>query len=68
MQFSHYKKEAEKLDEKRVKVTLTYEEEEEADLTIQLLSFGRFIEVLSPESIRKNIRERIQKQIRFFNN
>lgn len=68
MQFSHYKKEAEKLDEKHVKVTLTYEEEEEADLTIQLLSFGRFIEVLSPESIRKNIRERIQKQIRFFNN
>lgn len=66
MQFSHYKKEAEKLDEKHVKVTLTYEEEEETDLTIQLLSFGRFIEVLSPESIRKSIKGRIQKQLQFF--
>lgn len=68
MQFSHYKKEAEKLDEKHVKVTFTYDQDEEIDLTIQLLSFGRFIEVLSPDSIRKNIRERIEKQIQFFNN
>lgn len=68
MQFSHYKKEAEKLDEKHVKVTLTYDQDEEIDLTIQLLSFGRFIEVLSPESIRKNMRERIEKQLQLFNN
>ena len=63
LQFSHFKKKAEKLNEKEYKVTLSYQKEDKRELIIRILSFGPMLKVISPPEVIKDIKERIQAQL-----
>lgn len=67
LHFSHLEKQTERLDDKHYKVTLYYQQEDEAELLIRILSFGPVIRVTEPESFVKQIKQRLQMQERFKN-
>ena len=62
LHFSHLEKETEKLGEGKYRVKLLYEQEDETEILIRLLSFGPVIKVLSPQSLIDQIIKRIEKQ------
>ena len=66
MKFSHYKKEIEKIGEDSYKVVLKYDKDEETDVVIQLMSFGSYINVISPPKIKKEISRRLKRQMEIF--
>ncbi|MBE5871448.1 MAG: WYL domain-containing protein [Lachnospiraceae bacterium] len=63
MKFAHFKKEVERLDEHTYRVELEYDKEDETDVLIQVMSFGRFVKVLEPEAFKKNLCDRISRQL-----
>lgn len=63
LQFSHFKKQVTRLEESLYQVELEYDPEDETDVLIQLLSFGRYVTVLEPESLKTEIRKRIERQV-----
>lgn len=67
MQFAHFKKEVERVDDKTYHVNMQYDLDDETDVVIQLLSFGRFIKVIGPEEIKDEIKTRILKQTEILN-
>lgn len=62
LHFSHLEKETERLEENRYRLTLRYEQEDETELLIRVLSFGPMVQVVSPDSFRDQLRSRIKKQ------
>ena len=64
LHFAHFEKQAEKLDEKRYKVQITYDKEDETEVLIRVLSFGPMVKVIGPNSFIKLIKERLLGQIR----
>ena len=66
MKFSHYKKEVEKIGDNTYRVVLEYDKYEETDILIQLMSFGSYINVISPIKIKKEISKRLKRQIEIF--
>ncbi len=62
LHFSDLEKETEKLDEKHYRVTLWYKRDDETELLIRLLSFGPVLRVLEPDSMARQLRERIERQ------
>ncbi|MBQ7873985.1 MAG: WYL domain-containing protein [Oscillospiraceae bacterium] len=62
LHFSHLEKETEKIGDKKYRVKLLYEQEDETEILIRLLSFGPVLKVLSPQSLIAQIRKRIEKQ------
>lgn len=67
LHFSHLEKETERIDEKHYRVTLYYQQGDETELLIRILSFGPVIRVIEPESFIDRIRERLSMQNRFEN-
>ena len=65
LHFAHFEKQAEKLDEKRYKVQITYDKEDETEVLIRVLSFGPMVKVIGPTSFIKLIKERLIKQQSF---
>ena len=63
MKFSHYKKEVERRDAGNYLVTLEYDVDDEADVLIQILSFGSYIEVTAPDEMREELRKRMERQM-----
>ncbi len=59
---SDLKKETERLDDRRYRITLHYRREDETELLIRILSFGPALKVLDPESLLSQIRERLARQ------
>ena len=66
MKFSHYKKEIEKTGDDSYRIVLEYDREEETDVLIQLMSFGSYINVISPPKIKKEISRRLKRQMEIF--
>lgn len=62
LHFAHFKKEAEKIDDKKYRVKIFYDTSDETELVIRVLSFGPFVEVTEPQSFRNLIIERLKKQ------
>lgn len=62
LHFAHFEKQAEKLDKKHYLVNIRYAHDDEAEMVIRMLSFGPMAEVVAPESLRKNIIEKLKKQ------
>ena len=62
LHFAHFEKEAERLDDRRYKVKITYDKADETELVIRVLSFGPVIKVTSPQSFVYLIKERLNKQ------
>lgn len=62
LHFSDLEKETEKLDDKRYRITLRYRQSDETEILIRILSFGPVLKVVEPETMVKQIRERLAKQ------
>lgn len=61
LHFAHFKKETEKR-EKIYIVKLFYDESDETEMVIRLLSFGPMIKVMEPIEFKQLIRQRLKKQ------
>ena len=66
MKFSHYKKEIEKTGDDSYRIILKYDRDEETDVLIQLMSFGSYINIISPLKIKKEICSRLKRQVELF--
>ncbi len=62
MHFAHFEKEAERLDQEHYRLTIAYEKEDETEMVIRILSFGPNVRVISPQSFRDQIMERLIQQ------
>ena len=62
LHFSHFEKEAKKLDDTHYNIKLRYMAEDENELLIRVLSFGPALKVLAPLDFVKKIRDRLEKQ------
>ena len=62
LHFSHLDKETERIGDNRYQITLHYEQEDETELLIRVLSFGPVLKVVSPEDFVKKLCERLEKQ------
>ena len=65
LHFSHLEKETKRLDDAHYRVTLHYDENDETEMLIRILSFGPVVQVTEPESFRQKLRERLAMQERF---
>ena len=68
LHFSHLEKETKRLDDRRYRVTLKYDRQDETEMVIRIMSFGSAIRVTEPDSFVALIRERIRKQLAFQRN
>lgn len=62
LHFSHLDKETERIDGSRYKITLYYEQEDETELLIRVLSFGPVLKVVFPDDFVKKLVHRLEKQ------
>ncbi|MEG1931781.1 MAG: WYL domain-containing protein, partial [Pygmaiobacter sp.] len=62
LHFAHFKKEAQRLDENHYRITIKYQQDDETELVIRVLSFGPFIRVTEPESFVELITKRLEMQ------
>lgn len=63
MQFAHYKKGVERLEDRKYRVSMEYDVEDETDVLIQIMSFGTLIRVIEPLQVREELKSRIKKQL-----
>ena len=63
LHFSHFEKEAEKAGDDLYRVTIRYEQSDETEIVIRVLSFGPMVRVLRPESFVSLVRERLEQQM-----
>lgn len=64
LHFSHFRKEAERIDQDRYRMVLWYEPEDETEMVIRILSFGPMVRVVQPEGVRRQVVERLEGQVR----
>ena len=63
LHFSHFEKQAEKLDENTYLVKIKYAHDDEAEMVIRILSFGPKVEVVGSDSFKQLIIEKLKKQL-----
>ena len=62
LHFSDLEKETERIDEKHYRITLNYKQGDETEILIRILSFGPVLKAIEPETMVKQIRERLERQ------
>ncbi len=62
LHFAHFKKEAERIDKKHYRLKIYYDESDETELVIRVLSFGPFLKVTEPQNFVNLIKERLIRQ------
>lgn len=62
LHFAHFEKQAEQIDSTHYLVRIRYDKDDETEMVIRILSFGPMVEVMEPESFRKLITDRLQRQ------
>lgn len=62
LHFSHFEKEAEKIDEEHYRVKINYDKDDETELVIRILSFGPLVKVTEPSGFADLIRKRLIMQ------
>lgn len=62
LHFSHFEKQAEKIDDEHYKLILKYDKEDETELVIRILSFGPMVKVIEPYSFVELIKKRLRMQ------
>ena len=62
LHFSHLKKETVRLDETHYRIRMEYQQDDETEMLIRILSFGPMIRVVSPQSFIEQIKSRLEKQ------
>ncbi len=64
--FSYLKKETRKISDRKYSITLFYDNDDATEILIRVLSFGPMIKVISPDSFKNLLLERIRKQLNLF--
>ena len=64
LHFSHLEKQTERMEDGRYRLTLFYQQEDETELLIRVLSFGPMLKAVFPEDFVKKLQERLEKQKR----
>ena len=62
LHFAHFEKGAERIDEDKYRVTLYYDENDETEIVVRILSFGPMVKVTEPPSFVDLIKERLLLQ------
>ena len=62
LHFAHFEKHAERLDEKKYRIKIFYNRDDETELVIRVLSFGPLVRVTEPQSFVERIKERLLMQ------
>lgn len=62
LHFAHFEKRIERLDDRRYRVRICYERDDETEMVIRILSFGPMVRVTEPEDFRQLIIERLNRQ------
>lgn len=62
LHFAHFEKQTERIDDRRYRVRLIYDYDDETELVIRVLSFGPQVRVLAPERFVELIRDRLRRQ------
>lgn len=62
LHFSHFEKEAERIDKEHYKLTVNYHRDDETELVIRILSFGPMVKVIEPYSFVDLIKQRLVMQ------
>lgn len=63
LHFSHFEKQAVRLDSDTYQITLWYEPRDEQEILIRVLSFGPTVRVISPDSVIQQLKRRIRAQM-----
>ena len=63
LHFAHFEKQVEKLEDRKYRIALNYDAEDETEMVIRVLSFGPVIRVTEPPDFADQIRERLKKQM-----
>ena len=66
LHFAHFEKKAERVDKYRYKLRIKYDESDETEMVIRVLSFGPMVQVESPDEFVERIRERLRRQKEIF--
>ena len=66
LHFSHLRKETERKGENLYRMRLWYQPEDETELVILVLSFGPMVRVIAPEDVRRQVVQRLTKQMALF--
>lgn len=62
LHFSHFEKTAQQLDEKHYRLTITYDQSDETEILIRILSFGPMVRVIEPQRFVNMIKNRLKRQ------
>jgi len=62
LHFAHFKKQAERIEGDKYKVTVTYDGDDETEILIRILSFGPMVKVTGPDHFLNLIKDRLKKQ------
>lgn len=65
LHFSHFEKEAVKIDQQKYRVKIIYDKSDETELLIRVLQFGAKVKVIAPDNFIKLIKERLTAQMKF---
>lgn len=63
LHFSPLKREAEQISDNLWRIKIYYDEDMEEEIVIDILSFGRFVKVVEPQSFIELVKKRLIKQI-----
>ena len=63
LHFAHFKKQVEKIENNKYKVTIKYDSDDEPEMVIRVLSFGPLVEVIDPPDFRELIKNKLKKQL-----
>lgn len=62
LHFAHFQKQAEKIDDERYRVTVSYDKNDETEIVIRVLSFGPMVKVVAPQHFIDLIKQRLIDQ------
>ncbi|MDD6490564.1 MAG: WYL domain-containing protein [Clostridia bacterium] len=62
LHFSHFEKTAQQLDEKHYRLTIKYDQSDETEMLIRVLSFGQMVRVIEPQRFVNMIKNRLKRQ------
>lgn len=62
LHFAHFEKHVEKIDNKKYKVIIKYDSDDEPEMVIRVLAFGPLVEVVEPLDFRELIKNKLKKQ------
>lgn len=63
LHFAHFRKEAERLDDKRYRVKVYYKKNDASELVIRVLSFGPLVKVTEPEEFVELVKDKLRQQM-----